>query len=301
MAHFEDSPTYEILRPDLAQPKTTGVPTIFGATDIGQMRENNEDQYLVARLARSLELTQTSFPVDKEARTRTDDHPVHLMMVADGMGGHDAGEVASAVAIDTITHYTFSAMSWTDSIAPSADAAKTIEDGLQRAVRQSQQKLKQVASRKGLRPDLGTTLTMAYIQWPMAHIVHVGDSRAYLYRNDALLRLTSDHNLAEEMVNLNMITAKEAERSKFSNILTRVLGGDGKEVEAELHQLKLQPGDKILLCTDGLYGCVPDERIASLLSNVTSPLFAEPCVDALIKEANSAGGPDNITAVLALF
>ena len=301
MAQFENNPTYEVLRPDVAMAGSRPEPTFFGATDIGQMRENNKDQFLVAKLARSLELIQTSFGSKEDDDKREDEHPVHLLMVADGMGGHDAGEVASAVAIDTVAHYAFAEMTWMDSEAPPNKTSKTVEQGLQRAVKQSQQKLKQVASRKGLRPDLGTTLTMAYIQWPNAHIVHIGDSRADLYRDRSLVRLTKDHNLAEEMVQLKMISEKEASKSKFSNILTRALGGDGKEVKAEVHRLELQAGDKILLCTDGLCGCIDDDRIGSLLGNVTSPIFVEPCVDALIKEANSAGGPDNITAVLALF
>ena len=271
---------------------------MFGATDIGQMRENNEDQFLIAKVGRTLEITQTSFQ-QSAGKQRTEQSPVYLAMVADGMGGHDAGEVASAVAIDAVTHYAFTGLGTSDSRQDVDD--KKVQDGLKEAVERSQKKIRRVASRKGLKPDLGTTITMVYVEWPKAHVVHVGDSRAYLHRDEKLYRLTRDHNLAEQMVEMNVISEQEALTSKFSNILTNALGGDNRDVIVEVHRLDLKIGDKIMLCTDGLYGCVGDDRIETLLGNVTSHMFVEPCVDSLIRAANKAGGPDNITAVLAMF
>ncbi|MBC7173266.1 MAG: serine/threonine-protein phosphatase, partial [Polyangiaceae bacterium] len=178
---------------------------------------------------------------------------------------------------------------------------ETTEEDLRKAVEHARQRVSQVAARKGLSPDLGTTLTMAYVAWPALHLVHVGDSRAYLYRSGELFLLTRDHNLAEEMVRRKVLTEAQARASHFTRLLTNAVAGSGAAAEAELHKLTLEPRDLLLLCTDGLYSEVEDAEIASRLGDVTSPDLVEPCVRSLVLAANRAGGRDNVTAVLARF
>ncbi len=272
--------------------------TVHGRTDTGCVRSNNEDQFLVAELERAMVLQQSGFPI--EDGRRLVDHPrAKLIVVADGMGGHSSGEVASTVAVDAMTHYAFSMLPWLGSAATESEEA--LAQGLELAVQHAQARIRLVAMRKGLDTSLGTTLTMAYIKWPSMYLVHVGDSRAYLFRAGELFRLTRDHNLAEEMIRRGVLTEDEARDSRFASILTNAVGGTTDDVNAELFHFELLEGDLLLLCTDGLYGEVTDADIAKRLSHVRSPAFVEPCVDALIKAAKAAGGRDNVTAVLALF
>jgi protein phosphatase len=298
-------PTFELLRPSRSGAAgergaaSIPPPTIFGLTDRGNVRDNNEDQFLVAQLERAVVLEQTGFQGFEagEPRRIVDEPSARLVMVADGMGGHEAGEVASSVVVDAMAHYAFAMMPW---LGGSAETASTAED-LKKAVEHAQRRISQVAARKGLNPDLGTTLTMAYVVWPSLYLVHVGDSRAYLHRGGELFRLTRDHNLAGEMVRSRVLTEAQARVSRFTSVLTNAVAGSTEAVDVELHELALEPGDRLLLCTDGLYGEIEDKDIAARLDNVTGPHLVEPCARALVAAAKRAGGRDNVTAVLALF
>ncbi len=300
-------PTFELLRPVIptgAGRRSAEIPqpAIFGLTDRGSVRENNEDQFLVAQLERAVVIEQTGFQGFDAGHPKriTDEPPARLLMVADGMGGHEAGEVASSVVVDAMAHYAFSMMPWLGDGDGDAELDTTADD-LRKAVEHAQQRISQVAARKGLSQDLGTTLTMAYVVWPTLYLVHVGDSRAYLHRSGELFRLTRDHNLAEEMVRRRVLTEAQARVSRYSSVLTNAVAGSAEEIEVELHRLALEPGDRLLLCTDGLYGEMEDREIAVRLDNVTGPHLVEPCVRALVAAAKRAGGRDNLTAVLALF
>ncbi len=296
-------PTFELLRPSAAELRgesTVPVPAAFGVTDRGGVRPNNEDQFLVAKLERAVVLEQSGFAgIDAARPIRiADEHAAHLLMVADGMGGHNAGEVASSVVVDAMASYAFSMMPW---LGGASGIGHATSDDLKNAVEHARQRIAQVAERKGLNPDLGSTLTMAYVAWPTLHVVHVGDSRAYLYRGGELFRLTRDHNLAEEMVRRKVLSEEQARASHFTRLLTNAVAGTQASIEVELHQLPLHRGDLLLLCTDGLYTEIEDREIASRLGNVTSARAVEPCVHALVKAAKRAGGRDNVTVVLARF
>ncbi len=296
-------PTFELLRPSAAELRASSrhpEPAVFGLTDSGNERPTNEDQFLVAKLERAVVLEQSGFDgISPERPTRiTDERPARLLMVADGMGGHESGEVASSVVVDAMAHYAFSMMPWLDATAGRGEATG---DDLKSAVEHARQRISQVAERKHLSPDLGTTLTMAYVAWPTLHLVHVGDSRAYLHRGGELFRLTRDHNLAEEMVRRKVLTEEQARASQFTRLLTNAVAGSNASIEVELHQLTLERGDLLLLCTDGLYSEVEDDDIAVRLENVTTARLVEPCVRALIAAAKDAGARDNVTAILARF
>jgi len=222
-----------------------------------------------------------------------------MFMVADGMGGHEGGDVVSAVIIDAMAHYAFTTMPWLDT--DDEQAAQDLVDGLAAAVTQAQERMLRIAARKHIDERLGSTLTMAYAVWPKLFLFHVGDSRAYLFRDGVLERITRDHNLAEEMIERQVMTPEEARGSRFSSMLTNALGGGTGSVHVELHKLELSRGDLILLCSDGLHGEVSDNDIQKKLAFVASPKLVSPCVRSLIDAAKRTGGRDNITAVLARF
>lgn len=226
---------------------------VGSATDIGQVREGNEDSFLVL---------------------------APLYAVADGMGGHRGGEVASSLALDTVQRM-FERREGT--LLEQVTEAN-------RAVFERSQQDRSVAG-------MGTTLTAALIEGDRVHLAHVGDSRAYLLRAGQLTMLTEDHTLVHRMVIEGEITEAEAETHPHRSILTRALGVDPNVLVDEGH-IDVADGDRILLCSDGLTGMVSDDRISEILVSTPDPQEA---VDALVRVANRAGGVDNITAVLLDF
>lgn len=296
--------TLEFLRRpgDIADPNADegARAVIVGATDVGTVRKNNEDQFVIASLERTILIEQCGLAENDQNR-HVDKPTGRLMMVADGMGGQVHGEVASAVVVDAMLQYAFSLMPWLRSAKARESDERELAEGLTRAVQRAQKRMQEVAERKGFGGDMGSTLTMGYVAWPMLYIVHVGDSRAYLHRGGRLFRLTRDHNLADEMVRQKVLTEDEARVSRFSSVLTNSVSTSAKEVRVELQQLELRREDRLLLCTDGLYGEITDDQIGDRLLHVATGELVKPCVESLVKLANESGGGDNITAVLALF
>ena len=223
------------------------------ATDIGQVREGNEDAYLVV---------------------------APLYAVADGMGGHRGGEVASSLALETVQQLF-------------ERQEGTLADQVARANRAVYDRSQSDRSVSGM----GTTLTAALVDGNEVHLVHVGDSRAYLLRDARLTQLTEDHTLVHRMVVEGEITADEAETHPHRSILTRALGVD-ESVQVDEGDVQVETGDRLLLCTDGLTGMVPAEQIQEIMLDASDP---QEVVDRLVRVANSAGGIDNITAVVLDF
>lgn len=226
---------------------------VGAATDIGQVREGNEDSYLI-------------------------EEPLYA--VADGMGGHRGGEVASSLALETVQQL-FERREGT--LADQVGQAN-------RAVFDRSQSDRSVSG-------MGTTLTAALIDDGRVHLVHVGDSRAYLLRDGTLTQLTEDHTLVHRMVMEGEITEEEAETHPHRSILTRALGVDDS-VQVDEGDVEINSGDRLLLCTDGLTGMVSEEEIQQILLDASEPQEA---VDRLVTVANRAGGIDNITAVVLDF
>jgi serine/threonine protein phosphatase PrpC len=226
---------------------------VGAATDIGQVRDGNEDSFLLQE---------------------------PLYAVADGMGGHRGGEVASNLALETVKRL-FSAQE--------GDLTEQVEQA-NRAVFERSKSDREVQG-------MGTTLTAALVLDDRVRLAHVGDSRAYLYRGDRLHLLTEDHTLVHRMVQEGELTEEEAETHPHRSILTRALGVDGA-IQVDEGMVKLEDGDRLLLCTDGLTGMLTDEEIASVLGGTRDPQEA---VERLVRAANRAGGIDNITAVILDF
>jgi len=223
---------------------------VGAASDIGQVREGNEDSFLV-------------------------EEP--LFAVADGMGGHRGGEVASRLALETVQ--------------------RLFEERTGSLTEQVEQANRAVFERSQLDRDvagMGTTLTAALLEGTRVRLAHVGDSRAYLFRDGGLLRLTEDHTLVHRMVQEGEITEAEAETHPHRSILTRALGVD-PAVHVDEGVLEVRAGDRLLLCTDGLTGMLPEDRIREVLEGEPDP---QAVADRLVGEANAAGGVDNITVVL---
>ncbi|MEW9556003.1 Stp1/IreP family PP2C-type Ser/Thr phosphatase [Nonomuraea sp. NPDC050783] len=225
-------------------------------SDVGLLREGNEDSaYASGR----------------------------LLAVADGMGGHAHGEVASSVAI--------AAMASLEEVPKGGDLLNAIEA----AVRDANRRLHEMVGRDPSLKGMGTTLTAMLWNGTQVALVHVGDSRAYLLRRGELYQITHDHTLVQQLVDDGRITPEEAATHPQRSILLRALDGSG-EVDPDLTLREAQVGDRYLLCSDGLSGVVSAETLHATLTNIDDP---EEVVRQLIDLANRGGGPDNITCVLA--
>ncbi|HLF27218.1 MAG TPA: Stp1/IreP family PP2C-type Ser/Thr phosphatase [Anaerolineae bacterium] len=244
-------------------------------TDVGQMRQLNEDSLL------TLELGQVHRSVSR---------PIGVYVVADGAGGHAAGDVASGIAVRSIANRAIESLfpQQLDESTPSLDLAAWLQGAIQ-AANEAVHRQRAVA-----RTDMGTVLVLVVILNGEAHIAHVGDSRVYLINDSAIKQLTVDHSLVQRLVDTGQIKPEEARTHENRNVIYKMIG-DRPKIEPDVTRLTLAPGDRLLLCSDGLCGYVEDTHIRELILSAASP--QEAC-QRLIDAANQAGGSDNITAVL---
>ena len=231
---------------------------VFVQTDIGRVRALNEDFYYL--------------PQPGE----------HFCAVADGMGGHNAGEVASAMAVETF--------------ANAMRAGHVSAAAIHQAVENANTAVHLRSLENQEFSGMGTTFTAMAQAGRIMHIAHVGDSRAYLLRNDTIMRLTMDHTLVEEMVMKGLITAREAKYHPKRNIITRALGTND-HVDVDLIQIELEKGDVFFLCSDGLSNHVEDREILEISRRAIS---WPDKLRALVSRALEQGGNDNITAMYAV-
>jgi len=215
--------------------------------------------------------------------------------VADGMGGHAGGRRASALAVETLTHYVLNTMPWFFRLQ---EGLMDLDGELRAALEQCQKRIEEAAAVDPQRQKMGTTLTMAYLLWPTLYVVHAGDSRCYLLRGNRLEQVTTDHTLAQQMVERGALRPDEAEGSRWSHVLYNCIGGGSHELNPDVCKATLHAGDTLLLCTDGLSKVVSETAIREVLGRNLSA--GEACRQ-LVELANAAGGPDNITVVVARF
>ena len=232
-------------------------PSIGAKSDVGRVRDGNEDSYLV----------QEPF-----------------FVVADGMGGHLAGDVASRIAVQTIS-------------ARANDGATATPDGLEKAVKEANSAIYERASSDPSLHGMGTTCTLVLVADSEIHIAHVGDSRAYLLRDGELSQITEDHTLVGRMVKEGRLKPEEAERHPQRSIITRALGVD-EHVDVDVLSIPIEENDKVLICSDGLSSMLNADAIRAALVENDDPQAA---VEVLVERANEAGGEDNITAVVLSF
>lgn len=265
---------------------------VSGLTHQGKVRSRNEDHFIVARLGRYLETVVTSLPPG-EVPDRADEAG-YAMIVADGMGGHAGGELASRMAISGLVKLALAMPDWIFRLDESVatDASQRSKGRLRHLNTLLIEHGKQDESVRGM----GTTLTAARTMGRHLHIVHVGDSRAYLLRDERLLRLTRDHTYVQLLIDTGQLSEKEAAAFGARHMLVNALGGTSEDVEVDVSQLKLTSGDRLLLCSDGLTDMVSDDTIRQALLECRESAAA---CRRLIDLALAAGGRDNITVVVA--
>jgi protein phosphatase len=271
-----------------------------GDTHVGVRRATNEDQFLIAELNKSMRVLQTSLGLDHQTRMFGTSQG-KLMVVADGMGGHEAGERASQLAVDSVVTYVLNTMQWFFRF--DAENDQEVREELCASLLHCQKMLADEVDSLPQRHGMGTTLTMAYLLWPRLYLVHVGDSRCYLLRGGKLRQITRDHTLAQLSKEASGETDPDADedegpQAKGSNSLWNVISASDDHLSPEIYTAELQLGDVLLLCTDGLYKHVRRQRLAEVLQSGRN---SQQICQALIDEANNDGGSDNITVVAARF
>lgn len=288
-------PRPTLVPPTQPAPDLGSVADVFGITHPGCVRPSNQDQFLVAELERSLTVQASSGNRDALGMPRSSQ--ARLMVVADGMGGYEGGEVASAVAVETFTAYLLALSPWLVSSSPAL--REEFANGLRAAVTSADLAVHRVSQQLSLDERMGSTLTALYVTWPEAYVVHVGDSRCYLLRNGALARLTTDHTVAQELVDQHSMSPEEALGSHLRHVLFNAVGGlRGKRLLTDVTLLELRRGDSILLCTDGLIAHVEEDELAGFLAG---PGPAEVIARELVDTVRERGGFDNVTVVVARF
>jgi protein phosphatase len=263
-------------------------------SDPGKVRANNEDHYLVMCFERSLETLLTNLSEGQLPGRFAE--VGYLMVVADGMGGAEAGEVASQMAIRTFVNLLLHTPDWFMRLGDAE--AKEVFRRIEERYRQVDQVLRDQAEIIARRAGMGTTLTMAASVGHDLILAHIGDSRAYLLRDGKLHQLTRDHTLAQGLVDLGVIRPDQAATHKLEHVLSRVLGASGDQMGADVQRLFLGNEDQILLCTDGLTDMVSPATITASLQDSKSSQVA--CRE-LVDKALENGGRDNVTIVVAKY
>jgi serine/threonine protein phosphatase PrpC len=265
----------------------------FGITDTGKVRKSNEDQFLIAELSKRMRVWQTSLP---EPKLQVGEDRAHLFLVADGMGGHKAGERASAIAVAAIEQFTLNTFRWF--FAPDSPGAQKVLAQFQTALSEADAKILEEAAEHPELQGMGTTLTMAFQLGAQLCIVHVGDSRAYLHRAGELHQLTKDHTVVAELVRSGALQPDQVASHPLRHVITNVVGGPNPGVKVEARAFEVQAGDRLLLCSDGLTEMVKNEAITAVLDAEPDP---EAGAKKLLAQANDAGGRDNITVLIVRF
>jgi Serine/threonine protein phosphatase len=243
----------------------------YGLTDVGRKRKHNEDAF-------ALDVTEG------------------LFIVADGMGGHAAGEVASKITVETIGEFIAATRQKEEATWPFKynHELDFNSNRLVVAIEKANERVMAAVAAQPWLKGMGTTVVAGLLNEKILSLAHVGDSRAYLFRDGQLSRLTDDHSWVHEQVTAGILTEEEARTHPLKNVVTRALGG-GSSVSPDLQELVFSPGDRYLFCSDGLTTMVSDEEIRDNAATVREP---QPLCQKLVDLANEKGGVDNITVVV---
>jgi protein phosphatase len=260
----------------------------------GHRRANNEDHFLVTRLGRTLQTLLTSLPCGDVPLVTEEVN--YVMIVADGMGGHAAGEVASRMALSSLVAYALDTPDWI--LRADEGYHAVIEDRARERVQDVGALIVDRGRRDAALRGMGTTLTVARSLGRDLLITHVGDSRAYLSRAGTLYRLTRDHTYAQVLVDTGQIAPEDVATSGHAHVLTNALGGSSAEVQVDTDHVLLEDGDRVLLCSDGLTDLVDDATITTILRETTAS--GDACAR-LVQQALDNGGRDNVTVIVAAY
>jgi PPM family protein phosphatase len=268
---------------------------VAALSDPGRIRPRNEDHYFVGQFRREMRTIATNVP-EREV-PREYEETVYAMLVADGVGGSAAGEVASRTAVHALVDLILETPDWIMLLDD-----RLADEVLKRLERRFQKVRETLVARAEADPSLkgmATTMTVAGTVGPEVLIAHVGDSRAYVLRRGGRLeKLTRDQTMAQSLADSGAIRQEEVERSPYRHVLTSALATRGAFVQVELKRSRLEDGDSLLLCSDGLTDMVPETRVAGVLREASSS--ADAC-RRLVDLALEAGGKDNVTAVVARY
>lgn len=288
----------DTLSPDLLP---NNVPSAMVQVDLaaqshqGLVRENNEDHYLAVRISRTLQTIMTN--LTEGVLPERYDETAYGMLVADGMGGHAGGEIASSMALLRLLELVVQTPDWMMKTAAKENAA-VIMRRMTNRFRQIDDELRERGESDRSLHGMGTTLTAAATLGNDLFLGHIGDSRAYVLRGEKLLQLTKDHTLAQALIEAGLAAADDTSTRAMRNVLTAALGSTGERNDPEVQQLHLNDGDQLLLCTDGLSEMVDDDSITAVLTEADSSATA---CQALVNLALAGGGKDNVTVVLARY
>ncbi len=246
-----------------------------GSTHVGMKRSHNEDNFFLL--------------ADE-----------NLYVVADGMGGHSSGEIASQIAVEALANFFIDTSRDPDSTWPfKEDRATTYEQNrLVNGVKLANRRVFETAQSQASLRGMGTTIVGLLVGETGSYIVHVGDSRGYILENDQIVQVTEDHSLLNDYLKVHELTPEEIENFPHKNVIVRALGMK-EEVAVDVHRLESKAGQTFLMCSDGLSGMVSDEEMLELVKGAEGDL--EKGCQSLIAKANAAGGLDNVTVVLVSF
>jgi PPM family protein phosphatase len=268
---------------------------IASMTHPGLVRKKNEDHYLAVRFSRSFQTLFTN--IDDSIFKRSSEEVGFGTLVADGIGGMAAGEIASRMAICKLVEFVLETPDWIMKLTDRDDINVVQQRAIQR-FRRIDEALKKAGQSNVSLHGMGTTLTVSVSLGRAMIVAHVGDSRAYLVRDERIHQLTNDHTLAQALVDAGIAKPEDVATRALRHVLTAALGSASGKPDPQIQRLDLQDGDQILLCTDGLSEMVQDDVIASVLRDSPS---AETACQALTDLALSGGGLDNITMVLTRY
>ena len=263
---------------------------VFGTTHVGNVREDNQDSYLIASLHHALVVHDTSLG-DSDPALVTSTRRGMLFLVADGVGGGVGGAQASQSALRAAARYVTEAMDYYARDEPASEAA--FVDEMLKAVERTHLAVREAGERDGATHGMATTLTMVTIVWPRAHLVHVGDSRCYRLRDGALQLLTKDQTVAQKLLDDGSMTPDEVEKSRLKNVLWSALGAQELAPDAFVTDVRWK--DRMLLCTDGLTKHVSDEELAAWMArDEPSEAIGRGLIDLVLER----GGSDNVTLIM---
>src|SRR5262245_20056273 len=274
------------MTPSSSDPAGEVVVHVFGRTDVGRTREHNEDAFVVA------DLSADNATLQPEVRTHTLGPKGSLFMVADGMGGAAAGEIASAMAVEVVLSQLRSV--W---LADQSSNGEAFVRAIKIATKSANEKINAYATAHPEYRGMGTTATIAGLLGDTLYLAQVGDSRAYIVRDGVTRQITKDQSLMQKLIEAGELTEEEAEHSERKNIILQALGPEGA-IKIDLTHQVVRRGDTLVLCSDGLSGQVTKEEIAAIVSEESDLTLA---CRRLIDRANEKGGPDNITVIVARF
>ncbi|HUO53036.1 MAG TPA: PP2C family serine/threonine-protein phosphatase, partial [Gemmatimonadaceae bacterium] len=263
---------------------------VFGLTHRGNVRKSNNDHFLVAILHKKMDVLLTSLPGLADSSGR-EERVAIIGMVADGVGGSEAGEEASRIALETVSEYLSTSL---QAYYGASDAEGALQKALQDAAMRTHERVREVAERRNDQRKRATTLTLIVGVWPWLYLLQVGDSRYYRFRDGVLTQVTRDQTFAQDLIDAGALSTDQAKDSPLKNVLSSAIGGD--QTAPVVTRFPSDWKNVHLACSDGLTKHVSDERIRERLAGMTS---ARQACEALLQDALDGGGSDNITVLIA--